>query len=499
MNTVNNHFPLGFGTARFDITEPDDKEGFNRSVELVKTAIRNGVNYFDTAFGYSAGMGLQIMKKALEESKDYKVDFTMKCMYGVDNTVEEVKKRAEFYLDALGVDYIKFFLCWSVYSRDIFHKIMEKGGMYDGAVELKKAGIIDSICCSIHADFDDTIYMIESKVFDVVTISYSLLNASNMKRILDVALENGVGVVVMNPLGGGIIAQNQDFFSFSKYDENETTVQAALRFVKSHPAINIALNGISNESELLEGVASFNEYDPEEPAKRYERVIKSVSNLSDFCTGCKYCDPCPKGIKIHEIMQARNTIQFKYTEFYNRTEPEIVENLSIFRKLNLEFQWNPESDENPCIECGICESKCTQHLKIIDGIEDVYRRIGAGSYSVNARKEKVTSLIYNKGYNNVGIYPNGIVSRQIVDYYNQTHGTPPFKWILFNSGEDVWGTEFAGNIIHPPTDIEVIKPEIVIIATYKFDEEIYQNIKKYEQYGVKIIKLYEENDMPWIL
>lgn len=85
--------------------------------------------------------------------------------------------------------------------------------------------------------------MLKSRAFEAVTISFSLLNSPRYHEVLRTAHELGIGVAAMNPLGGGIIPNNADFFSFAKSDDGEAVTEAALRYVLAHEPIQIALSG----------------------------------------------------------------------------------------------------------------------------------------------------------------------------------------------------------------------------------------------------------------
>lgn len=130
---------------------------------------------------------------------------------------------------------------WSapIHNYRDFKEIMRPGGIYEGAVRLKEEGIVEHICASLHAPPEEMIEIIESGAFEGVTVSYSMLNAARMQPVLDAALRRGVGVVVMNPLGGGVIAQNRDYFSIACGEKDGgNTIHAALRFAMAHPAVN---------------------------------------------------------------------------------------------------------------------------------------------------------------------------------------------------------------------------------------------------------------------
>ena len=499
MGVFSNCFPLGLGTSRFPISGTEDTAGIERSVELVLHALEAGINYIDVGYNYSLGMAPLVLKKAFQQTT-HPFSVTAKVMYGMDRTADDACKRVEMNLSSMGLGHAQYFTCWTIWSYSDFKQIMEKGGIYDGAERLKKQGLIDHICCSIHAPPEDIMKIIKEGVFEGITISYSLLNASSMQPVLDMALKYGTDIAVMNPLGGGVVAQNPDYFSFACGEkDNGNTVQAALRFVKAHPAVKIVLGGVSNKHELESSLQVFKSVDPEPPQHRLKRVFSRASAINGFCSGCKYCANCPKGIPTAQIMQARNMLLFKPTAAYNREEPdELLYNIQLFRKLVQDSGWLPETHENPCIKCGRCEKSCTQKLKIIDGVSDIYQRAGTSGASVAAHKERLRELLHGKGYKRVGLYPNGGFSNLVMKEYNEFWGEPDFEWVLFNSDSKMWGQTANGIQIHPPTDIPQLNIDAILICTYKYDDDILKALEPYARDGVQIEKLHRKSDVPWV-
>jgi ferredoxin len=377
---------------------------------------------------------------------------------------------------------------------------MSKNGVYESALELKAEGIIDHICFSAHAPNEDIVQIIESGAFEGVTLSYSLINAISMRNVLDAAQQHNVGVAIMNPLGGGIIALNSDYFSFARFGCDNSTIEASLRFVKSHPAVKITLSGVNSITEFDENIRSITEDSAEPDIQRYARVLKLVGELPGFCTGCNYCNGCPVNIPISEIMGKRNKLLFEAKEAYNRTEPELVKNIRMFYAHISAgaSDWLPENTVNPCIQCGQCEEKCTQKLKIINAIEDTYLRAEKVGYSLNARKERLRALLIGKNYKTVGIYPNGGFADTIVKFYNQFFGKPDFEWMQFNSDPKMWGKMSGDLPIYSPNDIHKLHPDIIIIGTYKYDFDIYASLEHYTDEGIEIVKLHRDTDIPWV-
>ena len=59
---------LGFGTMRLPLVEGDDKKIDEAQVaEMFDYAIKNGVNYFDTAYGYHGGQSEIVTGKYLNK------------------------------------------------------------------------------------------------------------------------------------------------------------------------------------------------------------------------------------------------------------------------------------------------------------------------------------------------------------------------------------------------------------------------------------------------
>lgn len=500
MSVFSGHFPLGLGTSRFPVSGPNDLQGLEKSVELVLAALNAGIDYVDVGHNYSAGMAPAILKEAFRQTtKEFAV--TVKVQYREDSTADLARKRVEMHLKAMGLDHAKYFTSWCIWSYADFEQIMRKGGVYEGALKLKDEGMIDHICCSMHASPEEMYKIINSGAFEGATISYSLLNAPQMQPVLDKALEKNIGIAVMNPLGGGLIAQNKEFFSFAcAPDSEENMIAAALRFVKSHPAVNIVLGGVSNQEELNSSLSVFTSLNPETPEMRMKRVMDKVSVLKGFCTGCKYCEGCPKGIPTYAIMQAHNALLFQPTESYNRKGPEnLLYNLQVFRRLFVDEGWLPETAENPCINCGRCMTKCTQKLDIVKGVDEIYRRARETGYSRESHIKRLQELLQGKQYQKVGLYPNGGFSKKIIELYQESFGEPDFEWVLFNSDSKVWGENVDGRTVHSPAEIREIHPDIILISTYRYDSEILDGLLQYEQEcGIKVEKLHQEGMVPWV-
>ena len=95
------------------------------------------------------------------------------------------------------------------------------------------------------------------------------------------------------------------------------------------------------------------------------RVGESLENLKKFselyCTGCGYCQPCPKGINIPKIFQA-----YTYLNVYGLKD--LAKNTW---NGYLNDEKNPGAKPDACVNCGYCERKCPQHLKVRELLKKV--------------------------------------------------------------------------------------------------------------------------------
>ncbi len=489
-------FPLGIGTSRLPIVRIDDEPGIERSTEIILRALDAGVRYIDTADSYARGMAHEVLRRVFART-DKPFSVTIKSRYGADKTADDARRQAERSLGAMGIAKATWFICWSIMDYAEFEAVTQRGGVYEGALRLRDEGVIEHIGLSSHASPEDTIKMLEHGGFEAITIACSLLNHLTMRPVLDAALRHNVDVVVMNPLGGGVIPQNEDFFSFSKFSPEETLPQAALRYVKAHPAVKTILSGVASLDQLQENLVALT-CDPELPERRLERVDVAMGKIEGYCTGCRYCEGCPAGIPVHALMQSNNAALFKPVDAYRRTEPDLLRDIQVLRKLAMDFQFIPNDTKNPCTRCGRCESLCTQRLPVVDTLEAIYAIMKKRGFSNAARKDRLNSLLNGKNYKRVGFYPGAGYTGEVLKLYRCFWGEPFFEVVFFDSNPAMWGRVNGGIPIYTPADIDRLEPDVILVSNYNFQDEIYDQLSLFAEGGMEILKLHEQNEAPWV-
>jgi predicted aldo/keto reductase-like oxidoreductase len=480
---------------RFKTASNEDIEA---AVKIILEAVNNGVNYIDTSYSYLGGKAEKIVREALKRI-DKKVYITVKSNYRIDKSTDECYNRICTSLKNLEIKKADFFIIWTVYSYADFLQIIADGSLYDGAVRAKKEGLIDHICMSVHAPPAEIIQMLESGKIEGITLSYSVLNDNIMKNVLKKAQDMDIGIITMNTLAGGVIPQNPAFFSFLKQDNTETTVQAAFKWCYSHPQITTMLSGMTSMAELKENIAAVaSTLSIDDMNKRIDSTDKSFSGISGFCTGCGYCSGCSENIKTAELMHSYNALFFDGgIPDFKRHNKRLLENFRLCYKLSSNFQFVPEDSKNPCRKCGLCEEKCTQKIPIIERLEDIYQRFDEALYS-RKQRELCIKDIFNINCKKIGFWPAGMYTSTVIKLLHEYIPELKADFFVFDKNENLWGTTNNNIIVQNPELIPQIKPDMIVILNYMYENEIYASIKHYEAQGIKIVKLHKELDVPWV-
>jgi predicted aldo/keto reductase-like oxidoreductase len=345
---------LGFGGMRFE--EPDNLE---KSVRTVLRAFEKGVTYFDTAPGYCRDQSEKIIGQAVLEMKKTGKTFYLSTKSSKSNG-DDLRRDLEQSLKRLNVDVIDFYNCWCLMTLTGWEQ-RKCGGAVNAILKAKEEGLIRHAAFSTHMPGPDIRKVIEEGYFEGVTLGYSAINFAYREEGVNAAAEHDMGIVVMNPLGGGTIVSNAENFDFIKVRPEQTMLEAALHFLLANDKITVFLVGFRNENDVdsaVEAVESYRPYVPEEIHNIRSRVQGDFNNL---CTSCMYCNVCPEEIRVWMFMEAYNHLMLK--------DGESVTN-------RLKYHWGAKIEElEKCTECRKCERACTQHLPILERFEELKKAV----------------------------------------------------------------------------------------------------------------------------
>ena len=352
---------VGFGGMRFRSHDPAD---WDDGAAVVKAAYDAGVNYFDTAPGYGKsedifGLALQDMKKTRAERPFYVSSKT----FGANE--DAVRRDLETSLKRMGLDAIDFYHMWCLITPESYAK---RKGALKAFEKVKEEGLVKHICVSSHMTGDEIGDVLRDYPFEAVLLGYSVMNFAYREAGIKAAADLNRGVICMNPLGGGLIPRHPERFGFVRTREDLSLVENALQFLINDPRITTALVGFSTQEHVREAVHAAETFRPL-PPETIERVRHSLSEaFNALCTGCRYCDNCPQGVPVPQLMEA-----------YNHTllsgKPE-----SALNRLKMHWGIQPRDTAllEQCIECGQCEEACTQKLPIIERLKAIKAAMETG-------------------------------------------------------------------------------------------------------------------------
>lgn len=347
--TGKNISAIGFGAMRF--ATPND---IDASAEVVLHAYNKGVNYFDTAPYYCGDKSEDIVGATIKHMKPGTFYVSTKSS---EPNASDFRRDLERSLKRLNVPKIHFHHVWCVTTLDVWRERIA-GGAIAQAIKARQEGLIEHIAVSSHLPGNQLAQVLAEGPFEGVTLGYCAINFPYRQAAIDAAGASGLGVVTMNPLGGGLIPQNAAMFDFLRGPADRNVVEAALRFNVSQPAITSALVGFANKQEVDQAVAAVENFTPYGPDHVESVRAKVMGTFNKLCTGCGYCLPCPQGINTPQMMDAYNM------KLLGKDDNAILS--------RLKWHWGTTNQPaKACSLCGACEKRCTQHLPIMERMKEI--------------------------------------------------------------------------------------------------------------------------------
>ncbi len=352
---------LGLGCMRL----PEIEHGGVWSVDmlaaraLIDKAVSFGINYFDAAYGYCHGNCEAALGEAI---KPYRKQVYLSTKLPLWNlkTAEDFDRIFAEQCKRLQTDYIDFYHFHAV-NKSLWEEKVLSLGLLDKMLHYKQQGAIRHICFSFHDNFETMKQIIDTGVFSTVLCQYNLLDRSYAKGMA-YAVSKGMGVAVMGPIGGGRLEKPTPELNRFLLTQESTLPDTALKFVWSNPHVSVALSGMGSVEMLEQNVKSMEAFRPFTP-EEYDRLL-SIANefqkMSDlYCTGCEYCQPCPKGIAIPEVFNA-----LIYHRVYGLTDQAKQKFAALSHPVT------------QCVACRQCEKKCPQQIPIVERLRQALTELG---------------------------------------------------------------------------------------------------------------------------
>ena len=319
---------LGFGGI------PIQKIDAQGTKELIHELVKEGVNYIDTARGYTVSE--EYLGFALEGVRDRFVLATK----SMARTKEAMAKDIDISLKNLRTDYIDLYQVHNPGAKDL-EQVMAPGGALEALFEAKAAGKIGHIGITLHS-VDLFRQALDLPWVETIMFPYNIVETQGEALIAECARKD-IGFICMKPLAGGAI--------------EDATV--AMRFIVSNPDVTVVIPGMADKAEIAQNVSAASDTSPLTADEQHQ--IAEIKDLlgTNFCRRCNYCAPCTMGINISAV--------FLFEGYFSRYD---LKDWAQDRYASL------AKTASDCIGCGVCESRCPYNLPIREMLKKAAATMG---------------------------------------------------------------------------------------------------------------------------
>ena len=305
-----------------------DQEGTRN---LIRRLADSGVNYIDTARGYTVSE--EYLGYALAGLRE-KFILATKSMA---RTREAMAADIDTSLKNLGTGYIDLYQVHNPTAADL-GKVCAPGGALEALLAARAAGSIGHLGVTVHSA-DVFKLALDLDWVETIMFPYNIVETQG-EELIRRCKERNIGFICMKPLAGGAIED----------------AALAMRFVAANADISVAIPGMADPAELDQNLAAFRD-----PAPLTREELAKIDAIRDalgtqFCRRCNYCAPCTAGINIPGLFVLEG-----YLNRYGLRDWAMSRYSAMAAKAS------------DCLDCGVCETRCPYRLPIREKMKQLVR------------------------------------------------------------------------------------------------------------------------------
>ena len=302
----------GFGAL------PIQRISFDDAKAILRQAYAKGINFFDTARGYTDSE--EKIGYALADVRN-DIFLATKSKAGDRKTL---LKDLETSLRNLKTDHVDIL---QLHNPAELPDPNDPESAYAGLLEARQKGLIRFLGVTNHK-IGNALQAAASGRYDTIQFPLNSLSTAADLKLIAAGKEHDLGLIAMKGLSGGLITNAATTFAFLRQYDNVLPIW-----------------GIQRMNELDQFIA-FEQNPPILDEAMWKLIEKDRMELAgDFCRGCGYCLPCPAGIEIPT--QARVSL------FLGRAPVQPF----------LTDEFKAKMDRiNDCIGCNHCKDNCPYEL-----------------------------------------------------------------------------------------------------------------------------------------
>lgn len=354
---------LGFGAMRLP-TLPDGTIDEAEAIRMIRRAIDGGVRYVDTAYPYHGGQSELVVAKALKDGYREKVVLATKLPLWKVEKYEDMMALLDEQLAKLEVPYVDFYLLHAM-NADHFEK-MKRLDYKKFFAEALAQGKIRYPAFSFHDNAETFLKILNDYDWKMCQVQMNILDGDSQATLEGIreAGKKGVGVVIMEPLRGGLMANPPQEVSdlYASFSVKRSAVEWAFRYLYTMPEVITILSGMSTMEQVEDNLRIFDVPAGEKLSEAEMTLYADVKETylrrtKTRCTGCRYCQPCPRGVKIPNIFQGYDGVLLRGTGDFSEQYAKMAED---------------KADASMCVGCRKCENACPQHLPIVQYLKEIH-------------------------------------------------------------------------------------------------------------------------------
>ena len=359
---------LGMGTMRLPLEGGRDSEiCMERAAEMVDYALKNGINYFDTAYGYHRGRSEPVMGELLSAYPRDSFFLATKFPGFAAKNFARIEEIFNDQLKRCRTDHFDFYLFHNVSDSNVDNYLDPQYDLFGYLLKQKAEGRIKHLGFSSHGSYETVKRFLDAGKgeleFCQLQVNWLDWSFQNAKARVELLAGRGLPVWIMEPVRGGKLVNLPESAAAALKNAapERTLAEWALRFVQGIPNVGVTLSGMSDMRQLAENIRIFSEEKPlcADELKLLDETAKQMFDCVP-CTACAYCvGECPQQLDIPQLMSLYNELVFT-------DGTHIPEGIAALG-----------ADKHPsaCIGCGSCAAVCPQEIKIPEVLSDFTGRI----------------------------------------------------------------------------------------------------------------------------
>lgn len=367
---------LGFGMLRLPLLDDGKTINQDLSVEIVRHAVDNGLNYVDTAHAYFGGRSEMTVGKALSGGYRDKVYVTSKSPWWRMERPEQFEQFFDESRKRIGTDVIDFYHIHMLMHRGWREKVVPFK-LIEKIEKLKAQGKIRYSGFSFHDGAPLFKTIIDANPdWNFCLIQQNYLDTEHEAGIvgLKYAAARGLGVSIMEPLRNGFLVTPPKEVQavFDAAPTKRSPVEWAFDYLWNMPEVSVVVTGMNAMWQVQDnleyaGRSSVGMLNADDvavlgsAARRYREFPGQVP-----CTGCYNCIPCPKNVAIGYIF---NMVWNQYKADGNKKRA-----LTLYNNSMSPVQRGDKAGF--CDGCGACIPKCPQKIDIPAELKRVRAELG---------------------------------------------------------------------------------------------------------------------------